>query len=990
MTGPVLADLTSEQRAAVTHPGGPAIVLAGAGAGKTRVLCHRLAWLVDQGASPTEILALTFTREAAVELRARAEDLIGGSHETLRVTTFHAFARELARVHGVERGLLPDVAVARTEDRMLMLLDRMDELDLRVHDLRGDRARLVADLVERIDKCRDQLVTAEQYRRWAEEAERSAGSRSSAHRARREVEIARVLETHDRWLEEEGREDFGLSIVRALELLRGHPDRLEAARSTARHVLVDEFQDTNHAQAELLYLLAGDAASLVVVGDDDQGIYRFRGASAKNIADFRRRFPDAAQLRLEVNHRSTQPILDAAAAVVLPIPDRAPKTIAALPGAVGPDPRFWRAPDPDGQARAVAREIRRLAADGVPLEEQAVLMRAVRLEARPVTEALERAGIPHQVRGGFGLFERREVRAAVAWLRAAADPSDAQAHLRLASDHRLDLPWTAAADAVSAAAARGAPVAGALAGVAREAGAQELIAAMEEAGRAAAAMPPADALHAVIDVSGLRREAIAAGGGEGAARLAGLAALERLAREIAESEPALDSRGLAARLAGLAEIGFRGESAAPPERVGVQVMTVHQAKGLEFDAVFVIGMVRSSFPGSDRGGVDIPDALLPEVLPRGRDAHLAETRRLAYVAMTRARRHLVLAAFEANAAGVSQALSPFFEEARAATGADVEEVGEAPERALLAGIAERHAAFEEASLRAASAVAAQETDAAARVAAAQEAARDLIDARAAALRPAPPPEPVPAPARPARPGLELSPSAVEAYRLCPLRYRFAMVDRVPVRPSPARAIGVAAHAALEAHYRPGGTAGDGEQLVRRFAAALRREGVAEGAEGRQALARAGEALPAYHERMTRSRVRPVAVEREFTLAVGPHRVRGRVDRVNAHPAGGHQLVDYKTGKPPGPGAGGDDDDMVMRLYLAGARAAWGIEPRGATVVHVLDGDTRGVHPEAAELAIAQDMVRDAAEGIAEGRFEPRPSWACRSCDFALICPAQDR
>ena len=171
------------------------------------------------------------------------------------------------------------------------------------------------------------------------------------------MEIARVLETHDRWLEEEGREDFGLSIVRALELLRAHPDRLEAARLAARHVLVDEFQDTNHAQAELLYLLAGDAASLVVVGDDDQGIYRFRGASAKNIADFRRRFPDAAQLRLEVNHRSTQPILDAAAAVVAPIPDRAPKTIVALPGAVGPDPRFWRAPDPDGQARAVAREI---------------------------------------------------------------------------------------------------------------------------------------------------------------------------------------------------------------------------------------------------------------------------------------------------------------------------------------------------------------------------------------------------------------------------------------------------------------------------------------------------------------------------------------------------------------------------------------------------------------------------------------------------------
>ena len=144
--------------------------------------------------------------------------------------------------------------------------------------------------------------------------------------------------------------------------------------------------------------------------------------------------------------------------------------------------------------------------------------------------------------------------------------------------------------------------------------------------------------------------------------------------------------------------------------------------------------------------------------------------------------------------------------------------------------------------------------------------------------------------------------------------------------------------------------------------------------------------------MTRSRVRPVAVEREFTLVVGPHRVHGRVDRVDAHPAGGHQLVDYKTGKPPPPGARGDDDDLVLRLYLAGAReASWGIEPRGATVVHVLDGDSRGVHPEAAELAMrARTWCARRPRASPPERFEPRPSWGCRSCDFALICPAQDR
>ena len=984
------ADLTPEQYAAVTHAGGPAIVLAGAGAGKTRVLCRRLAWLVEEGASPDEILALTFTREAAVELRARAEELLGTSHETLRVTTFHSYAQELTRVHGVERGLLPPVSVARTEDRMLMLLDRLDELDLRLHDLRGDRARMVEDLVKRIDACRDQLVSAEDYRRWAEAAVAGAASGSAAHKARRELEIARVYELHDRWLADSGLEDFGLSIVRAIELLRVHPDRREAARAGARHVLVDEFQDTNHAQAELLYTVAQEAGSLVVVGDDDQGIYRFRGASAKNILDFRRRFPGAAELRLERNHRSTQSILDAAIAVVEPIADRAPKQSVALESAVGPMPRFWRAPDPEGQARAVVDRIVELAAEGVPLEEQAILMRAVRLEARPFVDALERSGVPHQVRGGIGLFERREVRAAVAWLRAACDPSAVQEHLRLAADPRHGLPWAELADAVTAAASADGAVLGAVGRVARENGAQGLIAALDEVGRAAAELLPGDALRMAIDRSGLRAAAIAAGGAEGSARLAGLAALERLGREIAGRDPAMDARGLGAMLAGLAEIGYRGEGVAPVERIGVQVMTVHQAKGLEFDAVFVVGMIRASFPGPDKRGVDIPDQLLTEVLPRGRDAHAAESRRLVYVAMTRARRHLVLSTLAASAGGVAQAPSPFFEEARAVIGAPVEEVGESPERALLAVVGERREAFEQASMRAARAVAEEAPDADARRAEAAAAAADLVTARAEVMRPPPPPAPVVAPPRPARPGLELSPSAIEMYRGCPLRYRYAAIDRIPAPPSVARAIGIAAHSALEAHYRPDGTGGDGPALVRRFAGALRREGVAGTAEGRQALARAEERFPDYHDRLVRSRTRPVAVERDFTLTVGPHRVHGRIDRIDAHPAGGHQLVDYKTGKPPTAGARGDADDLVLRLYMLGAREAWGIEPRGATVVHVLDGDSRGVHPDAADDASVVEAVRDTAEGISAGRFEARTSWACRTCDFARICPTQDR
>ena len=200
-------------------------------------------------------------------------------------------------------------------------------------------------------------------------------------------------------------------------------------------------------------------------------------------------------------------------------------------------------------------------------------------------------------------------------------------------------------------------------------------------------------------------------------------------------------------------------------------------------------------------------------------------------------------------------------------------------------------------MRAARAVAEGAADAPALCAAAADAAAALVAARADVMRPPPPAPPVPAPARPARPGLELSPSAVEMYRGCPLRYRFATIDRVPAPPSVARAIGIAAHSALEAHYRPDGTGGDGDALVRRFAVALRREGVAETAEGRQALARARERLPDYHDRTVRSRTRPVAVERDFTLTVGPHRVHGRIDRVDAHPAGrppAHRLQDRQA------------------------------------------------------------------------------------------------
>ena len=351
-------------------------------------------------------------------------------------------------------------------------------------------------------------------------------------------------------------------------------------------------------------------------------------------------------------------------------------------------------------------------------------------------------------------------------------------------------------------------------------------------------------MREVLDRSGLRREALALGGAEGAARLAGLAALERMAGDIARRDPALDAVGLVRRLVGLSEVGHRGRIERSAERIGVQVSTIHQAKGLEFDAVFVIGFVASRMPGRDRQRTDIPDELLPETIQRGRDAHIAEKRRLVVrrahpSAAARLPRHVRdRRAHPAAALAVLRRRA----ELRSAT-PEPERVGGGLAPEVLAEIGDARAELERTGQAAAAALAVEAPDANALMDAARAALDELVAARARAL--APPLAPVatasPPPAVP--PAIEISPSDLQTYRTCPLRYRFARVDRIPQPDRPSGRIGTAAHLALEAHYRPDGDGGDGDALVARFEMQLSRLGVASTPEGEQALRRGRDSFP---------------------------------------------------------------------------------------------------------------------------------------------------
>ena len=615
-----------------------------------------------------------------------------------------------------------------------MLLDRMDELDLRVHDLRGDRARLVADLVERIDKCRDQLVSAEAVPALGRGGVALGGlALGRPPRAPRGGDRARATRPHDRWLDEAGREDFGLSIVRALELLRAHPDRLRG-RPRGRPPRAGRRVPGHQPRPGRAPLPAGRRRRRASWwwATTTRASTASAGASSKNIADFRAPLPGCGRAA-----PGGQPPLHPAdprrraAAVVSRSPTARPRPSPRCRAPTGRRPASGARPTPTGRPARWRGEIVRLAGEGVPLEEQAVLMRAVRLEARPVIEALERAGIPHQVRGGIralraargarggGLAARRG--------RSVRRPGAPAARRRPAPRPALD---GGRRRGVGRRGPRRRRWRGALAGVAREAGADG---ARRRAGggrarrRRRCRRPTRCARSSTV--SGLRR----GGGrgrrrrGRGAAGRAGRAGAARRARSPRPSRPSTPAAS-AARLAGLAEIGFRGESIAPPERAGVQVMTVHQAKGLEFDAVFVIGMVRSSFPGSDRGGVDIPDALLPEVLPRGPRrprgrGPAAGLRRDDPRPAPPGARHLR----GQRGRRPPGPLALLRGGPRGARAPSWRTWARRPSAPCWRASGERHAAFEQASLRAASAIAAGAGDAAAPAwPRPQEAARDLV------------------------------------------------------------------------------------------------------------------------------------------------------------------------------------------------------------------------------------------------------------------------
>ena len=602
----ILDPLNPPQREAVTHSDGPMLVFAGAGSGKTRVLTHRIAYLIDvKGVNPYNILAVTFTNKAAREMKERVITLAGKPGEWVTVGTFHAFC---ARLLHREADLfhLPNFSIYDTDDQRALVKQAMEMVD--ISTTRTNPSAILAA----ISDAKNELVGPREYvdRNYFQEL------------------VRRVYPVYQDLLRQNSALDFDDLIMETVQYLQNNPERLEHYALRFQHVLVDEYQDTNHAQYVLVKLLSSRHRNLFVVGDDDQSVYSWRGADLRNILEFERDYPDMREIKLEQNYRSTQNILQAAHGVISQNIGRKAKRLWTE-NEVGTLIEIFHAYNEEEEASFITNEIRRLVIDGDFSTGDFAVMYRINAQSRALEEAFIRAGLPYTLVGGTRFYERKEIKDVVAYLRLLLNPNDGLTLRRV-----INVPPRKI----------GATTLQALRRWAQEQG-QPLVAAVERAAEIESVGPAAQrALTSFAAmIAELRQDAaqldvlqlldrvihrvgydgyIRDGSDEGEERWSNIQELRTVAQDYADEPP---PEGLRSFLENVSLLGEQDEI--PDDRPKVTLMTLHAAKGLEFPVVFLAGMEENLFP---------------HVRSLEDPRQMEEERRLCYVGITRAKQRLYL------------------------------------------------------------------------------------------------------------------------------------------------------------------------------------------------------------------------------------------------------------------------------------------------------------------------------------------------------------
>jgi DNA helicase II / ATP-dependent DNA helicase PcrA len=1024
--GELLDDgVLSELDRAVAHGRGGLVVVGAAGTGKTRLIERRFRWLVDQGVAPDRLAVVVPSAARADALRGRLEAELERGYEQLFVLTpVELGALVLDQTGGA------DVisSILGPGERLAMLLERIDELSVQHHDFGGSPRALLGGFVRRIDRCKAELISVEDYAAWAVALGEEEGADA-------EREFAEVYRTHERMLAESAACDAGDVVRDALRVVDG-----SAFARRIEHLLIDDAQELGLAAATLATSVAGEA--LTVAGDPDQGLTCFRGAGAVRMRGF-----VGDHIRLERSLRCPERVASGALAAL----GRSVRFAGSGPGG---DVEFWRCANGRAQAQAIAADVERLIArEQVDPGEIVVLVPSVTQEGQAVAVALEERAVPHRLVGEAAFFQRAEIRDLLAWLRLLADGSDAAAVVRALARPPVELRSVDIARCTQIARRRKLDMVAALAAATESPQvppeARERIRVflkLYRAGMTAIDTARPDLyVHRLIERLGLRRHQLFAAQADVVEGLRALARFGELAAAFVGRSPQATPREFARSIAAVADFGLREQE--EPELRGagaVQVVALEAAGGLEAAHVYVLGLHAGlAAPLAEA----VPDALLREELPRDDDeCRRAWLRQTLYVAVSRARERVVLAYPAAGDRGGELAVSPVLERVRAAVGGSWIE----KEEELFGPAETLHSTYRllrdellEGTIRAAGRLGELRFDTdldvshavvrylellkvAALIARPEgqsvaEGLRDvnvrilqavtaeqreifssstldeyLLDAerdtrrrmRAVAARD----EPSVLPFLPVRgEGVVLSASDIDTYRTCPLKYKFARVFRIPQEPTIHQRFGILVHQVLE-RYHSGSdrAAGSLGELLGLLEARWARGGFGDSDEERQLRGKAATALTRYHERFQSDESEPMWFERPFTFKLGPHLLRGRVDRVDRLPDGEYELIDYKTGRPKG--SSELVEDVQLSLYAVGAREAWSLDTSRQAYYYLLDDQKVTVPLDDGDRSEwIREVAFEVAGGILSQEFEPTPSFAaCSLCDYRLVCPAAER
>jgi DNA helicase II / ATP-dependent DNA helicase PcrA len=923
--------LAEAQQRAVQHGEGPLLLLGAAGTGKTEALARRLARLATDEVDADRVLLIAATPATARRLQGRAETLLKSPYEELWIGTWPAICERLLRAHSTAAGLNPFFDVLGPAERLAMMLDHLDELPLRNHEIRGNPAGLLARLLAQIDALK-------------------AGSDPA------EPDLAEFCAAHDRIVAASGNLDEGDVFLTLGKLLHEQADiRAEIATRFA-YVMVDEYEDTTPAQRTVLTKLAEE---------NPNHLYARDAAAELNI--------DAPAITLEQQFRQ-------------------------------PAVRRWRCTNERAQAQAVAREVEHLLGEGTVPGAICVLIDDPAANAGPVSAAMEERGLPFHLAGPAALFQRPEVRDAIAWLRVLAAPDDSPAAARALTRPPIELRAADLARLTTIARRRKVDMVSACEAALESPqippeGRERIQAFLKLYGEASAALEERRAdvfVRRLIERVGLRRQRLFAAEPEVAERLLGLSRLAELASAWARREAHGTTRDFVRYLSAVAEAGVEpagGEE--PPSPGAVLGLSRRAAKGTEFDHVFLLGqgsdgaqarssLVLSRVEQDGAAAENSEEETQEEELfgpAEGLHATYRKLREEVLEASWRAGRELSEPRLD-TVIDVNRAIARHLELLKlAALAQRPGEEATAEAIAAVNGLLRQVATPEQQTELDASPLDAYLLDSERE----RDGRRMLIAARH---------EPSLEAFLPRRGdgALSLSASDLDLYLTCPLKYKFRRVFGIPEEPTINQRFGILIHSVLERFHKDTGegeaTSGGLTELMDLFESGWRRSGFGSSDDELQFRDRAREAMRLYWEREQESEGVPVWLERKFDIRIGEHQVRGRVDRVDRLPDGSYELIDYKTGERKSEAQ--LENDLQLALYRLAASEAWGLEAGTGSYYYVLDADKVAAPVRADDAERVERTVLEVGEGVLGQDFEPRPApTTCGWCDYRLICPAAE-